>query len=82
MDALKEKVARIICYHEVVANAVDTAGSLEDAYKTDDVDSIVQEIVDRAWREHLSTARKIVSLCRASMRVTRSSSRSLSSSGA
>ena len=69
LDALREQVARIICYHEAVANAIDTVGSLEAAYKTDDMDAVLQEIVGRSWREHLPAARKIVALSKASLRV-------------
>ncbi len=70
MEAV-EKVARIICRDEVIANAVETAGSLSKAYQANSLkkaygdqktEKHLDHIVNRAWVEHVETARKIVSI--------------------
>ncbi len=70
MDTI-EKIARIICRQEVITCAIESAGSLEEAYKANSLSSAygddqtekhLDHIVNRSWSEHVETAKKIVSI--------------------
>ncbi|MBF0194521.1 MAG: hypothetical protein HQL71_08170 [Magnetococcales bacterium] len=54
-----EEVARIICREETQTSIVEVAGSLNGAFATDDHEQILDHIVDRAWPEYVSTAKKV-----------------------
>ncbi len=59
MDTHVERVARIICRHEAIASAIESAGSLESAYRTNNIELVLKDITDRAWDEHISAAKEI-----------------------
>ena len=62
MDSIiVEKIARIICREEAIVSAVESAGSLQAAYR-DQVESILNHIEERAWKEHANVAAKILKL--------------------
>ena len=53
-------IAKIITRQEIINAAIDSAGSIEKAYGSENTNKILDIVVERAWREHLDTAKIIL----------------------
>lgn len=60
LQSTTNAIARIICRKEVLLAAEETCGSFKAAYGAVEEKALLDEIVERAWEEHLSTAKDIV----------------------